>query len=129
MENRLMKKIQLFVCLLALCNLTLFAQTVRPPRVSHTTEKSATHVPLQETPATLKGIYSNLGRQGYYSDTGGWTVSGPASKGGSTQFIAIPFTPKTNAHVTQVGVAVQYISGANQVNVSLYGDTGGFPGR
>lgn len=126
-----MKKTLMFVCLLTLCHLTLFAQSVINPRIVHTTEKSAIHVPSQEPDAALKKIYSNLGtsKTGLYDDTNGWLLAGPGANGGSPVFVAMPFTPKSNSHVSQVQVAVQWNgTGANQVNLSIYEDTNGVPG-
>lgn len=126
------EKTLLFVCLLALCNLTLFAQGGKHSRVVHTPEKSAIHVPPQETPASLKMIYSNLGtKTGLYLDSSGWELSGPNSYKGSdyAYSIAMPFTPKSNSRVSQVRAAVQYAGfGVNQINLSVYGDAGGIPG-
>lgn len=125
-----MKKILMFVCLLALCNLTLFAQTPKSSRMVHATGKSAIHVPPQEAPEALKKIYSNLGesKTDLYIDHA-WLVDGPAADGGYSSFIAMVFTPKSNSHVSQVQVAMQYLGyGANQVNLSIYGDSGGVPG-
>jgi hypothetical protein len=125
------KKTLMFVCLTALCTMNLFAQTGKHARTSHITEKSAIHVPPQEAPAALKKIYSNLYKvkTSLYNDVNGWTLSGPTSALGFTQFIGLPFTPKANSHVSEVEVAVQYQgSGANQVNLSIYGDSGGAPG-
>lgn len=122
-----MKKTLMFVCVLVLCNLTLFAQT-RYPRIVHTHEKSAIHVPPQEAPAGLTKIYSNLGKSktDLYACCWGWGVQGPIN---GSEFVAIPFTPKSNSHVSQVQVAVSYAGvGANQVNLSIYGDSGGLPG-
>jgi hypothetical protein len=136
---------------LALCNLTLFAQTgtnwlegaglgtagasQRPTakalRVVRTDKKPATHVPPQEAPAALKKIYSNLGKSktDLYTDNAGWYVAGPNAVDQPWEFIAMPFTPKSNSHVSQVQAALLYdSSGANQVNLSIYGDTGGAPG-
>jgi hypothetical protein len=122
------KKILLFVCLLALCNLTLFAQSKGSPRIVHTPEKSAIHVPPQQAPAGLKKIYSNLGTQtDLYDDLSGWLIQGPAIDGYNA-FYAIPFTPKSNSHVLQVGAAVHYAGGDNQVNLSIYTDANAVPG-
>ena len=128
-----MQKTLLFVCLLTLCNLSLFSQTSgTSPLVVHTTEKSAIHVPPQEAPAGLKIIHTNLSRKGdlyNYSAVHGWELAGPNSVGGITEFIAMPFTPKSDSHVSQVQVAIQYAgSGANQVILSIYGDSSGAPG-
>ena len=127
-----MKKTLLFVCLLALCNLTMYGQTEGRPRIGHTVvhtkEKSATHVPPQKAPAGLKKIYSNLGTSvDLYDDLAGWTIEGPNVNGFSI-FGAIPFTPKSNSHVFQVGAAVHYFNGDNQVNISIYTDANGVPG-
>ncbi len=107
-----MKKILLFVCLLALCNLTLFAQNLAS-RMVHTTEKSAVHVSPEEAQAGLKIIFGNLGKKGdLYDDTSGFAIIGPAVNGTPT-FYALPFTPKVSGHASQVQVAVQYVSGDN----------------
>jgi len=123
------KQSLVLVCLWAVCNVMLLAQGGRAARVVHTTEKSATHVPPQEAPAGLKNIYSNLkSKTDLYLDTVGRADEGPNSFSGGSQFAAMPFTPKSNSHVSQVRVAVQYYIGANQVNLSLYGDTNDAPG-
>jgi hypothetical protein len=121
------KKTLIFLCCVSLCNLTLFAQIGRV--FLHTTEKSSMPVPAQEPPAGLKKIYSNLGpKTNLYDAAIDWSVSGPNSPAG-THFFALPFTPKSNSTVEQVGAALQYNGkGANQVNVSIYSDNGGLPG-
>jgi hypothetical protein len=128
--RKLVKKIVLNVCLLTLCNPTLFAQTGSGLRAMHTAEKSAVRVPPPETPETLQKIYTNMGssKTDLYNDTYAWTVSGPNSDVGLPFSIALPFTPKSDSHVSQVQVAVQYFSGTNQVNLSIYGDASGTPG-
>jgi hypothetical protein len=126
------KKTLLFAFLLALCNLTLLAETGRGPRVVHIPEKYAIHVPPQEALAGLKKIYSNLGKSktDLYNDLDAWIVCGPKSSRGYSFFEALPFTPKSNSHVSQVQVAVGYLtgSGSTQVNLSIYGDANGVPG-
>jgi hypothetical protein len=122
------KKTLLSVCLLALCNLKLYAQTKGDPRIVHTPEKSAIHVPPQAAPTGLKKIYSNLGNPtDLYDDESGEAIEGPNVDGYSI-FFAIPFTPKSNSHVLQVGAAVHYFGGDNQVNISIYADANGVPG-
>jgi hypothetical protein len=127
-----MKKTLLLLCVLAVCNLSLVAQSKKHSRAVHVKEKSAIHVAPQEAPAGLKTIYTNLGPKGdLYLDSDGWELSGFNSFGGeSSAFeVAMPFTPKSNAHVSQVRAAVQYLgSGANQINLSLYSDAAGVPG-
>jgi len=129
-----MKKTMMFVCVLLLCNLFVFAQAAGSRRTVHTPEKSAIHVPAQEAAAGLKKIYSNLGssKTDRYNGEEGTVIQGPNVQGadGYYVFIGIPFTPKSNSHVTQVQAAVQYqgIGPTNQVNLSIYGDSGGAPG-
>ncbi|MGA7080573.1 MAG: choice-of-anchor R domain-containing protein [Terriglobales bacterium] len=105
-----MKKTLTLLCFFALCSLTLLAQTLEPA-------------------VTLKPIYNNLGssKTDRYDDTRGLAVLGPNSCCG-TQSDAMAFTPKSNSTVYQVQVAVVYNGGANQVNLSLYEDSGGNPG-
>ena len=126
-----MKKRLLFVCLLVLWSLTLLAQTRKSPRTAHTTEKSAIHVPPDDVPLGLIKIFSNLGKSNtdLYLDHHGWLVLGPNSVDKPREFIGMRFTPKFNSTVYQVRVAVQYFgSGANRVNLSVYGDSNGTPG-
>ncbi|MFZ0686619.1 MAG: choice-of-anchor R domain-containing protein [Terriglobales bacterium] len=125
-----MKKTLLFVCLMALCSMNLLAQA-KHARTMHTTEKSAIHVPPEAPDTSLTVIYSNLNsnQSTLYNDSNGWTLSGPNSEIGITQFIGLPFTPAANSHVSEVQVAVQYAgAGANQINLSIYTDDGGVPG-
>ena len=98
--------------------------------IAQTVGKSQIQLPAEE-PTTLKTIYSNLGKKtNAYKDSNGWVINGPNEGAGFTQFVAMPFTPISDSHVSQVLVAVQYDgSGANQVNLSLYADSGnGYPG-
>jgi len=125
------KKILLLVSLVIVCNSILFGQTVAQPRIHHQ-DTGAIHVPPQETPQGLTTIYSSLGQsKDYlynYIDT--WLVSGPNSIVGLADFIAMPFTPQSNSHVSQVQAALLYAGvGANQVNVSIYSDRNGHPGK
>ena len=108
----------------------MFAQSGKRPAIVHTPEKSTIHVPPQEAPESLTKIYGNLGsKTDLYNDMAGWGVSGPASRVNNSEFVALPFTPKVNAHVSQARVAIQYGGfGANQINLSLYGETNGAPG-
>jgi len=87
-------------------------------------------VPPQEAPQGLKKIYSNLGKSqtDLYDDADSWAVSGPNSESHVPFFVALPFTPKSSSHISQVQAAVQHAGGANQVNLSIYGDSGGVPG-
>jgi hypothetical protein len=123
-----MRKILFLIGLLALFNLMLSAQAERGARIVHTAERSANHVPPQNHAAELTKIYSNLATPtDLYDDENGWGIEGPALTGFPI-FGAIPFTPKLNSHVVEVGAAVHYFSGANQINLSIYTDAGGVPG-
>jgi hypothetical protein len=129
--EEIVKNATTLACLLALYNLTLFAQTASHPRTLHTTEKSAIRVPPQKVPKGLKKIYSNFDpRVSPYNTDDFWYVAGPnADIGGAPFFLALPFVPKSDSHVSEVRVAVQYSgSGANQVNLSIYEDASGNPG-
>jgi len=127
----------LLLCFLMLCNLLLSAQAARGARTArsravHTNEKSSVRVPAQEVPQGLKKIYSNLGpKNDAYLDSDGWSITGFNSFGGDNYAfeIGLPFTPKSDSHVSQARAALQYDGlGANQVNVSIYSDVGGVPG-
>src|SRR5271163_46970 len=113
-----MKKIALLISVLVSYNMTSFAQT---PRTVRTKEKSAIHVPPQKVPESLKAIYSSFkSKTDLYNDTYGWAISLEES-------VAVPFTPKSDAHLSEVRVPVKYIAGDNQVNVSIYAGPGSVP--
>ncbi len=133
--GKFVNKAPMCAVLLALCNVAGFAQTGFAQNgtgslMVHAKEKPAVHVPAQEPEAGLKTIYSNLGssKTDLYDDANGWALLGPNNPHSNDQFVGMPFTPKANAHVSQVRVAVEYGSGANQVNLSIYEDSGGVPG-
>ena len=119
-------------CLLPLCAIALFAQS-RPtgPRFIHTTENSKVHSAAQ-IPSGLATIYSNLGpATNAYNAGNGAFLAGPSSSAGTSFSYAVPFTPKSDAHVRQILAALSYLlgtNGANQVNVSIYSDASGVPG-
>ena len=120
------------LCILTLCGTALLAQEpATAPKTLHTTEKSKVHVPAA-APAGLVTIYSNLGPStNTYNDTFGAVVAGPASTAGISFAYALPFTPKSNAHVREVRAAMSYLEGtggANQVNLSIYSDASSVPG-
>lgn len=128
-----MKKILLLVCLLTLCNLTLFGQTIEQPRrLHHKGTFAGVHVPPQEAPEGLTTIYSTLGSdpKNLYNYIDTWLVAGPNSVAGLASFIALPFTPTSNAHISEVRAAVLYYGvGADQVSLSIYADSKGHPGK
>ena len=137
-----MKKILLLAGLLTISNLSLFGQTVSgqsildqtvaQPRMLHHKETFAVHVPPQEAPQGLTTIYSSLGTdpKNLYNYIDTWLLSGPNSIVIISDFIALPFTPKSNSHISEVRAAILYYGiGADQVSLSIYADSKGHPGR
>jgi len=121
------------VALLAISACTLFAQTAGQPQMLHHTGKfTGPHVPPQEAPEGLSTIYSTLGTDpnNLYNYIDTWLVSGPRSDVGLSNFIAMPFTPQANSHVSEIRAGLLYYGiGADQVNFSIYGDAKGHPGK
>jgi len=83
-----------------------------------------------EPPSGLVKIYDNGSKYslGVYWCCNGWTISGTGSQLGFQAAEAMAFTPSANATVTRIGLAISYISGDNEVAVSLNADSGGLPG-
>ncbi len=118
----------MFVLLLA--SGVLLAQNTHL-KVAHTVHKG-TITPLKNGPSSApQVIFSNIGPNisNAYNDTTGYYILGPDNSVGlSEQAIGVPFTPRTASHVSQLLVAVQWISGTNLVNVGLFSDSGGTVG-
>lgn len=115
------------VLLIAMLALTgaLMAQSTGP-RTAHMTTPSKNITPAEKP--GLATIFSDLGPTSTdeYNDTYGYYVLGPDnSVGDGEQYVAIPFTPKANATVEVLQVAIGYISGNNAVIVGLYSDSFG----
>jgi len=144
----LLKELILLTGLLMISNLTLFGQTaeqpaghtveqlldqtVQQPRMLHHKATSIVHVPPQEAPQDLTTIYSSLGTdpKNLYNNIDTWLVAGPNSGAGLSAFIALPFTPESNSHISEVRAAVLwYGDGAEQVNLSIHADHKGHPGK
>jgi len=142
------KELILLMGFLVIFNLTLFGQTVeqpaghtveqlldqmvRQPLMLHHKARTVVHVPPQEAPQNLVTIYSSLGTdaKNLYNNIDTWLVSGPNSVVGLSAFIALPFTPKSNSHVSEVRTAVLwYGDGAGQVDLSIHADHNGHPGK
>jgi hypothetical protein len=114
---------------LTLASGVVFAQSARP-KVAHTVHTGPV-TPAHSAPSGLKVIFSNLGPtpSNAYNDTTGYYILGPSNSVGlSEQAIGVPFTPKSASHVTQLVVAVGWISGTSLVNVGLYSDNAGTAG-
>ncbi|HEY3975562.1 MAG TPA: hypothetical protein VGM18_21365 [Candidatus Sulfotelmatobacter sp.] len=107
----------------------LFAQSSRL-KVAHTTH-TGQNTAAPKTPAGLTVIFTNIGPtpSNAYNDTTGYYILGPDNSVGlSEQAIGVPFTPRSASHVTELTVAVGWISGTKLVNVGLYSDSGGTVG-
>ena len=80
-------------------------------------------------PLDLVTIYSNLGTRNDLSvDDAGWDVAGPDS-GVQQQWVGMPFTPSSNALVTQISIAVEHNTGSrNSFVLSLNADNNRLPG-
>ncbi|HEV3513362.1 MAG TPA: hypothetical protein VGS05_16755 [Candidatus Sulfotelmatobacter sp.] len=111
----------------ALASGTLLAQDAGL-KVAHTTHSGPIKAAAPIGSAQL--IFSNFGpAPAPYNDTTGYYVLGPTnSVGFSEQWIGVPFIPRANAHVKALQVAVQWISGAQTIQVGLYSDNGGTVG-
>jgi hypothetical protein len=121
-------------CLTALtlaCGTLLAAGQSLPDRAI-TVGSGAIH-PNVGNDAGLKTIFSNLGsKTDTYDDTNGWSVNGPKCSvcTRAPEWIAMPFTPKVNATVTQIQIALQYNnSGTDGFNLVLAADSAGLPGK
>jgi hypothetical protein len=128
----LVKKVLLLAGLLTISNLSLFGQNAAQPRMLHHKETFAVHVAPEEAPQDLATIYSSLGTdpKNLYNYIDTWLVSGPNCVVGISDFIALPFTPKSNSHISEVRAAILYYGvGADQVNLSIYSDSKGHPGK
>jgi hypothetical protein len=83
-----------------------------------------------ESDASLTTIAGNLSRypNGVFFCCYGFTISASGSVIGSTNWVAIPFTPNANYSVKKVEASVGYVTGTNGVTLSVNADSGGVPG-
>src|SRR4051812_10013873 len=87
--------------------------------------------PVKHEPGT-HALFNNIGLKypkGLYFCCFGLTIAGPTSSVGFQSWIAIKFTPDADALVTEIDAAVEHASGANEVDIVLYADKGGVPGK
>ena len=124
-----MKYIAALVLLIPVTNVWVLAQ--HRAHVNDPSRISQARVSVPSLPAGQKVLFSTLGtsRSNLYNSYQGWALAGPNSTGEFPGvFIAMPFTSKSNAHVTGVGLAISYNGmGANQINLSLYTGANGIP--
>jgi hypothetical protein len=81
--------------------------------------------------SSLVTIFDNIGTaypKGTFWCCEGATISGPDTPGQFEWWDGAAFTPSANYTVTEIGLALGYISGANQVEVHLNQDSSGVPG-
>jgi len=79
--------------------------------------------------AGLKTIYSNLGTgTDVYYCCEGWTLSGSGGEVGGSDWIAMPFTPTKAATLEQIDLGIGYVTGTNQIVITLTKDKSGLPG-
>ena len=113
--------------MMMICTRVLAQGSDRVPDVAITTASPLIY-PLKSTPAGLVKLYSNLGsKTDAYDDNLAWVVFGPDT--GLQQWMAMPFTPKANATVRQIKVAIGNEGGTNGVTLLLAADAGGVPGK
>ena len=77
-------------------------------------------------------IFSNVGFKypnGLYFCCYGNTISGSGRVIGSTNSVAMGFTPAADADLKEIDVSVGYVTGTNKVIIGLYDDNGGVPGN
>jgi hypothetical protein len=87
--------------------------------------------PVKHEPGA-HALFSNIGLKypkGLYFCCFGLTIAGPTSAVGFQSWIATKFTPATDALVTEIDVAVEHASGANEADIVLCADNGGVPGK
>jgi hypothetical protein len=87
-------------------------------------------VPAAPAPSNLITIYSNLSTSDHvYNAIAGSGILGPDAGQPWPQWAASAFTPTADHTMKEVEVGVTYVSGANEVVVTLNADAGGVPGQ
>jgi hypothetical protein len=140
MEERIMKTaVRSFVlCFTVLLFVSLTAMAASKGAISTTKDGRQT---IASKPATRTGepaefgkgltiLYDNASTYplGVYWCCEGYTITGSGSVVGEQFADGMPFTPSVNATVTLIGVAVGYVTGDEEVQVTLNADSGGLPG-
>ncbi len=86
-------------------------------------------------PTALPGksaIFSNVGTKypkGLYFCCYGDTISGPNSIVGAAYSVALQFTPASDMTAKEIDAGVGWAAGTNAVNLAIYDDAGGVPGK
>ncbi len=71
-------------------------------------------------------VYSNFGPGDTYQQNVGWSLTGPNTQYGS-QDVAASFVAGADYDLTEVDLALAYVSGVNSFVVNLVTDNGGLP--
>jgi len=139
MVNKTFTRTLLCLSVLTITTITLLAASFdeqgvisfgRNPSLAMAMRPSTVVCRVDPNPAKLYTIFTNLGTgKNVYTDNVAWDVAGPDS-GVTEEWIAMPFTPTSDAEVTQISVAVQHNTGSpNSFVLSLNQDSGGLPGK
>lgn len=100
------------------------------PGIPSRTVLNASVAQSQDDDANLYTIFSNLGKKpNCYYPYEGWTVSGKKSLLGFSQYVAMDFTPKADATVTEIRLALFNVAGKQGAVISLNEDSNGLPGN
>lgn len=73
-------------------------------------------------------IFNSIGTGGY-NCCSGWTISGPSSQIGEQIWTADQIMPTVSGKVTKIVVGVGYVTGNNAVELAIYSDASGLPGK
>jgi hypothetical protein len=87
--------------------------------------------PPQHEPRT-KTIFSNIGvkyPKGEYFCCFGDTISGAQSIVNAQSWVAAQFASADDVTITEIDVAAEWASGTNEIDIGLYTDKDGIPGR
>jgi hypothetical protein len=102
--------------------------TTAPPRASSPSPSLVK--PDTAIPEGTNTIYSTFGSGHSYNCCTGWTLSGPTSVVGTPFSAAMAFTPTKGTYLlTQLDLAIGYVSGTSGYKLELDADDHGKPGR
>ena len=100
--------------------------------ITSVTQASVHYAPPQLAPKKSSVIFSNIGTKypkGLYFCCYGDTISGADAGVGGAFSAALQFTPSSDAKVKEIDASVGFVQGTNAVDLVLYDDDGGVPGK